>query len=59
MKLEDIKLDDIKNTPGDHRMIIISNGQIKTMELPEYGTIVVESHCKKVKQIKEEVKQLF
>ncbi|EOH1646533.1 XtrA/YqaO family protein [Enterococcus faecium] len=26
---------------------------------PSFGTTVIESHCNKVKQVKEEVKQLF
>ena len=59
MKLQDIELSEIEKMQGDHRLIIISNGQMKSLQLPQFGTLVVESHCGKVKQVKEEVKQLF
>lgn len=59
MKLKVIELSDIEKMQGEHCLIIISNGQMKCVELPSFGTTVIESHCNKVKQVKEEVKQLF
>lgn len=59
MELKGIELSDIEKMQGDHCAIIISNGQMKSVKLPPFGTIVIESHCNKVKQVKEEVKLLF
>ncbi|EGP4917217.1 TPA: XtrA/YqaO family protein [Enterococcus faecium] len=59
MELKVIELSDIEKMQGEHCLIIISNGQMKIVELPSFGTTVIESHCNKVKQVKEEVKQLF
>ncbi|UQQ78725.1 XtrA/YqaO family protein [Enterococcus faecium] len=59
MELKVIELSDIEKMQGEHCLIIISNGQMKCVELPLFGTTVIESHCNKVKQVKEEVKQLF
>ena len=54
MELKVIGLSDIEKMQGEHCLIIISNGQMKSVELPSFGTTVIESHCNK-----EEVKQLF
>lgn len=59
VELKVIELSDIEKMQGEHCLIIISNGQMKSVELPSFGTTVIESHCNKVKQVKEEVKQLF
>lgn len=59
MELKGIELSEINQLKEKHCAIIISNGQIKKVNLPEYGTVIIESHCNKVKQVKEEVKQLF
>lgn len=53
MELKVIELSDIEKMQGEHCLIIISNGQMKSVELPSFGTTVIESHCNKVKQVKE------
>ncbi|WP_265458703.1 XtrA/YqaO family protein [Enterococcus sp. HY326] len=59
MELKNINPADIEKFKGKNAVIIISNGQMKVAELPDFGTVNIVCKDNKVKRVKEEKELLF
>lgn len=59
MELKNINIDQIKKIKGENAIVLISNGQMKCLEMPSYGIVEIISKDGKVKRIKEQQEVLF
>ncbi|GGC98176.1 XtrA/YqaO family protein [Enterococcus wangshanyuanii] len=59
MKLKATDFEDIKKLSGKNAIVIISNGQIKSTELPEHGIVEITTHANKVTFVENKVKEKF
>ena len=59
MKLKATDFENIKKLSGKNAIVIISNGQIKSAELPEHGIVEITTHANKVTFVENKVKEKF
>ncbi|MHC5375616.1 XtrA/YqaO family protein [Enterococcus sp. LJL120] len=59
MELKNIEPSELEKFKGKNAVVIISNGQMKVAELPDFGTVNIVCKDNKVKRVKEEKETLF
>ncbi|MHC5248808.1 XtrA/YqaO family protein [Enterococcus sp. LJL90] len=59
MELKNIEPSELEKFEGKNAVVIISNGQMKVAELPDFGTVNIVCKDNKVKRVKEEKETLF
>lgn len=59
MELKAVELENLKELLGKNAIVIFSNGQIKSAELPIHGIVEITTHADKVTFVENKVKQKF
>lgn len=59
LQLKTTDLNNVKELLGKNAIVIISNGQIKSAELPEHGLVEITTHGNKVTFVENKIKQKF
>lgn len=59
MELKKIDVSEIEKLKGKNVVVLISNGEMKYKELPEFGTVEITTHNSKVKFVEDRIKHQF